>query len=114
MAKGVLTVVALAALLLGCLGGGSKGGEDVPALEEPRQVILKIDGMTCPGCPRAIETALLQLDGVVEAEVSQEEGRGRVVYDGGRITAREIASAEIFSWGVYTAEVLEDRVVGGG
>jgi copper chaperone CopZ len=109
MVKGILLLMAL---LGGCLGGGSVG-EEAPLTGEPRQVILKIDGMTCPGCPGTIEAALLQLEGVVKAEVSQDEGRGMVVYDGSRITASEIASAKIFTWGVYTAEVLRDEPLGG-
>lgn len=113
MIKRTLAAVVLAALLVGCLGGGSPTKKAQP-LEDPRQLTLKIGGMTCPACPQTIESALLQLDGVIEVEVSQERERGTVVYDASKITAEEIAKSKIFSWGVYTAEVIEDRALEGG
>lgn len=107
-----LAAVVLAALLVGCLGGKAQLGK-AQSLEEPRQLTLKIGGMTCPACPQTIESALLQLDGVAEVGISQEREIGTVVYDASKITAEEIVRSEIFSWGVYTAEVMEDRALEG-
>lgn len=102
-------------LLAGCLGGAAsvEKGQPLPQNENLRQATLKISGMTCPACPTTIETNLLQLDGVLRVEISLERQGGIVVYDPGKITAEEIAKADIFSWGIYSAEVVEDRAVRG-
>ncbi len=42
---------------------------------------LSISGMVCGGCANNVKQALLGIDGVVSAEVSQPEARAEVVYD---------------------------------
>lgn len=41
-----------------------------------KQVILKVDGMTCQGCVNAV-TRVLQRKGAQEVKVSLDEGRAR-------------------------------------
>jgi len=97
-------------LVMGCLSGTQKEKEQpLPQSNNLRQATLKISGMTCPSCAKTIEANLLQLDGVLKVDISQERAGGGVVYDATKITADEIVKADIFSWGIYRAEVVEDR-----
>jgi copper chaperone CopZ len=51
---------------------------------------LEIYGMTCPSCALGVEAALKQIDGVIDAEVVYDEGRGRVIYDSSAVGEDEI------------------------
>lgn len=42
---------------------------------------LKIEGMSCGHCVRAVSEALQEVDGVTVAEVDLEGGRATVAYD---------------------------------
>ena len=63
---------------------------------------LKVSGMTCQHCVRAVSDALGGLDGVRSADVSLEQGRAEVVYDEDRVDTRAMVGA-IMEEG-YTAE----------
>jgi copper chaperone CopZ len=54
--------------------------------EKPAEsAVITIDGVSCNNCVERISTALSELDGVVEANVSLGEGIARVNYDPGKI-----------------------------
>lgn len=57
------------------------------------RTILKVQGMTCEHCVRAVTQALESKEGVAQAEVDLETGRARVDYDDGRVSPRELAHA---------------------
>jgi mercuric ion binding protein len=104
-----LAILLVVSLLSGCLSSAAQEEErSLPQSENLRQATLEISGMTCPACPTTIETNLLPLEGVLKVDISLERQGGIVVYDPGKITAEEIVKADIFSWGVYSAEVVED------
>ena len=63
---------------------------------------LKVDGMTCQHCVRAVTEALESQDGVTRAQVDLQAGRARVEYDEGRVTPGQLANAVIDEG--YTAE----------
>jgi copper chaperone len=63
---------------------------------------LKISGMTCQHCVRAVTHALESQEGVSRAEVDLQAGRAEVEYDADRVTPRSLASA-VMDEG-YTAE----------
>jgi len=42
------------------------------------QTALRIDGMTCGGCVRSVQTVLAAVPGVTEVEVDLESGRATV------------------------------------
>jgi copper chaperone len=54
---------------------------------------LKVDGMTCQHCVRAVAGALENQDGVKRADVDLQAGRATVEYDEALVTPRELASA---------------------
>ncbi len=45
-----------------------------------RMEIYKIEGMKCSGCSGAVQSALLQSDGVSDAKVSHEEGIAEITH----------------------------------
>jgi copper chaperone len=56
------------------------------------QATLKVTGMTCGHCVKAVTEALEGQDGVTRADVDLTAGRARVEYDEGRVTPRELAA----------------------
>jgi copper chaperone len=65
---------------------------------------LKVQGMTCGHCVRAVTDALLGVEGVSEARVDLEAGRATVEYDASKTSPRELANV-IMDEG-YTAEEM--------
>lgn len=63
---------------------------------------LKITGIHCAHCVRAVKEALEQVDGVRSAEVDLGAGRAQVEYDEARVTLRQLVGA-VMDEG-YTAE----------
>jgi copper chaperone len=54
---------------------------------------LKVSGMTCQHCVRAVAQALESHEGVSHAEVDLQAGRARVEYDAARVTPGQLANA---------------------
>lgn len=65
---------------------------------------LKVRGMSCEHCVRAVTNALTATAGVRNAQVDLKEGKAVVDYDEGKTTPRELANA-VMDEG-YTAEEL--------
>lgn len=63
---------------------------------------LKVSGMTCQHCVRAVTQALESQDGVTRAEVDLQAGRARVEYDESRVSPDQLTTA-VMEEG-YTAE----------
>jgi copper chaperone len=66
------------------------------------QTTLKVSGMTCTHCVRAVTTALEAAPGVTRAQVDLQSGRAVVDYDEKRVTPRELAN--VVMEGGYAAE----------
>lgn len=64
--------------------------------------VLKVHGMTCDHCARAVTKALESVEGVERARVDLKEGRAEVEYREGSATAAQLAGA-VMDEG-YTAE----------
>ena len=64
--------------------------ENVPA---GKSIILKVKGMQCSSCSRAIETSLNSSNGVYSAAANATTGNVSVTYDPAVITIKEIVSA---------------------
>jgi copper chaperone len=65
---------------------------------------LKVEGMSCGHCVKAVTEALEGVDGVERADVDLEGGRAVVAFDESRTTARALANA-VMDEG-YTAEEI--------
>ena len=66
---------------------------------------LKVTGMSCEHCVRAVKGALEELDGVQSAEVDLQNARAMVHYDEGKTGTREMVGA-VMDEG-YTAEKVD-------
>ena len=67
---------------------------------------LRITGMTCDHCAKSIEEALTGMAGVVEAQVSYDEGTARIKTEAGVDSAKLIDAVQGKGFG---AEVLERK-----
>jgi copper chaperone len=65
---------------------------------------LKVSGMSCQHCVRAVRTALESVEGVSRADVDLEAGRARVEYEEGRTSVQQLESAVLDEG--YTAEAV--------
>ena len=65
---------------------------------------LKVTGMSCDHCVRAVTQALKNTDGVQDATVDLKSARATVHYDDGKTNPRVLASA-VMDEG-YTAEEI--------
>lgn len=65
---------------------------------------LKVTGMSCEHCVRAVTNALKETDGVRNAEVDLKAGRATVDYDDTKTNPRQLANA-VMDEG-YTAEEI--------
>lgn len=54
---------------------------------------LKVSGMSCEHCVRAVTSALTGTAGVRNAQVDLKAGKAVVDYDEGKTTPRELANA---------------------
>lgn len=85
--------------------GGAPGNEtQIGGTDEMAIATLKVEGMTCEHCVRAVTRALEETDGVTRAQVELEAGRARVEYDEARTDPRQLAGA-VMEEG-YVAEEL--------
>lgn len=50
-------------------------------IDQPRELTLKVGGMSCQHCQQAVTKALMGLDGVQEVKVDLKEGLVKVVYN---------------------------------
>ncbi len=53
-------------------------------------VVIKIEGMHCHKCERAIQKALAAIDGVHEAEVDFASGQASVLFTRGQVSVKEL------------------------
>ncbi|HUP89861.1 MAG TPA: cation transporter [Longimicrobiales bacterium] len=65
---------------------------------------LKVTGMSCEHCVRAVTNALKSTDGVSDASVDLKAGRAVVEYEESKTTPRALANA-VMDEG-YTAEEI--------
>lgn len=55
--------------------------------------VINIDGMTCGGCVKSVDSALTQLDGVQSVEVDLEGNKASVTYDSSAVAVDAIVEA---------------------
>ena len=67
---------------------------------------LAVQGMTCTGCIREIETALAGIDGIEFVLVDITKGKARVYFDPDRIHTSDVITEEISNAG-YPASVIK-------
>lgn len=55
--------------------------------------VLKIEGMTCDHCKRAVTEALAELDGVESVDVDLEDGKATVSFHPDRVSEEKMKEA---------------------
>jgi copper chaperone len=71
-------------------------------MEEPRKdLLMKVDGMTCQGCVNSVTKAIQRLDPGARVDVDLEHGRVRVV-----TTAQSLDVAQALSKAGYEAQAM--------
>ena len=58
--------------------------------EKPIAIKLKIDGTTCESCASIIQEKLLDMKGVIRADINYKDRSGIVIFDPDLITADQI------------------------
>ena len=66
--------------------------------------VLKVTGMTCGHCERAVTNALRSVVGVSDARVELQNGRAVVEYDASQTSSRALATA-VMNEGYMAEEV---------
>lgn len=59
----------------------------------PQQKTLKVSGMSCGNCAASVKKSLENLEGVVRADVSHENGEAVVTYDNATVPEGALAEA---------------------
>ncbi len=75
-------------------------------LDEPRQIQLPVEGMTCAACASRIARALSKLDGVTDAEVNLATAQATVRFDP-TITDRSAFTERIERLGYHVPDVVD-------
>jgi Cu+-exporting ATPase len=79
------------------------------ALDDSKSKILKIEGMTCAACARAIERATQKLDGVMESSVNLATEKLSIRYDPSKLRVSDIKKAvENAGYKVIEEEITVD------
>lgn len=58
-----------------------------------KETLLDVEGMTCSSCVRHVTTALRQLPGIAEVEVSLADGTVRIAHDPDGASTGEMIAA---------------------
>lgn len=74
-------------------GSADQGPDGQGAVSERRTVTLQVEGMTCAGCIRTIESALRDTEGVEEVQVTLEPPRANITYDASAVSVDELTEA---------------------
>lgn len=61
--------------------------------EPVQEVVLEVQGMTCPSCSQAVAYALRRLEGVQAAEVTLEPPQARVRFNPEKVTVEQLIEA---------------------
>ncbi|MBR0558896.1 heavy-metal-associated domain-containing protein [Neokomagataea anthophila] len=54
------------------------------------EVSLRVDGMSCEGCSKRLQTSLNALEGVQQAQVTLKPGQAVVQYDETQVTVQAL------------------------
>lgn len=76
---------------------------------EPQKVVFSVTGMTCTGCEGHVAHALNEVDGVLSAEASYEEGKAIVIFDPEK-TELAVLEAAINSTGYKVSGIAEGPI----
>ncbi len=76
--------------------------------DEPREVTLKITGMSCAGCSNHIHAALSKTTGIISDDVKYPGDIATVKYDASKISEKEIIA--VIENAGYKAEIVKQNI----
>lgn len=88
--------------------GGAEERATAEAEEQPRQIEVKILGMSCPFCAYGAEQKLKKMDGVEELEVDLETGLATLTLEAGADVPNEKLRKVIDDAGFEAAEITRN------
>ncbi len=108
-----LVVLGLAALpaIAAAQTGAQPAGEVQP--DTTRQVIVQVDGMSCPFCAYGLEKKLSKLEGVERIEISLEQGKAVLTLEEGASVTDEALEKAVGDAG-FTLRKIERPGTGTG
>lgn len=56
-------------------------------------IVIRIDGMTCGHCSNYVSQIIGELEGIVQTDISLEQGTATVRYDADQVSSSDIAAA---------------------
>lgn len=71
------------------------------------EIHLKIDGMTCGHCERAVKEVIQSLDGISSVQIDRNSGTGVVVINDALVSPMQLIEA-VDNTGIYRASVLRN------
>ncbi|MDK2952442.1 MAG: P-type Cu+ transporter [Kosmotogales bacterium] len=91
-----------------------KAGYELSAIDNNREIDLKIIGMTCAACVRAVEKSISSLRGVENVSVNLTTENAKIIYDPGVVTISKIKDA--VKKAGYSAEIKHsnEKIVNDG
>ncbi|GKZ11979.1 hypothetical protein ANS017_33630 [Paraclostridium bifermentans] len=72
-------------------GAIEKAGYKV--VDEAKQIDIKIEGMTCQSCAKAVERGIKKLDGIKSVNVNIATDKATIQYDGSKVKLSQIKGA---------------------
>ncbi len=61
--------------------------------DQVKQVIFKIEGANCPGCPAEVKLALQKLPGIVKVQTNLNKPMASIDYQEGKVTVEQMVKA---------------------
>lgn len=96
------SVLSLGLLLAGCNNETAAGrnttssvaaSSETHVVAERREAVFSVPGMNCPTCPITVRRALINVDGVFEAEASLQTKQARATFDPKRTDPQALIQA---------------------
>lgn len=87
-------------------GAIEKAGYKV--VDESKQIDIKIEGMTCQSCAKAVERGIKKLDGIKSVNVNIATDKATIQYDGSKVKLSQIKGA-IEKAGYKVIEKIKDN-----
>ena len=87
-----------------------KSGYGVEIEEENKSIELKIDGMTCAACAKAVERVVKKLEGIVSISVNIATDKANIIYNPSKVKLFQIKAA-IENAGYKPIEVQEKMTI---
>jgi len=100
------TLVAIIALAFPYIDGVSTA-EVNTSITTGATAVLDIKGMDCQACARGLEGMLMQIEGVRQAKVDFDKGKGQVLYDPNRVSPTTFV--EKINEASYTATLVSNE-----